>query len=201
MGGRTLVVESLERVGQQSILTLPGGGTIYVEARRIRAVSELEQEAPAIESALPVVSRPTDPPLEDLLMNIEVTGGFTELIGAAAVSHGVDPELLRCVLLVESAFDPRAVSPKGAMGLAQLMPGTAEELGVKDPFDPEQAVDAAARLLGRLLRENEGRFVPALAAYNAGRGAVRRYGGVPPYRETVQYIEKILSLYHASPLP
>ena len=83
------------------------------------------------------------------------------------------------------------------MGIAQLMPATARELGVNDPFDPRQAVDGAARLLGRLLRENGGRFVPALAAYNAGTGTVRRYRGVPPYDETIHYVEKVLTLYYA----
>ena len=83
------------------------------------------------------------------------------------------------------------------MGLAQLMPGTAADLDVEDPFDPVQAVDAAARHLKALLKRNEGSFVPALAAYNAGQGAVERYSGIPPYGETIRYVEKILTLYAA----
>jgi len=109
----------------------------------------------------------------------------------------VDKDLLRSLLEVESALDPSAVSPKGAMGLAQLMPPTAKELGVDDPFDPPQAVDAAARLLKDLLEKSDGGFVEALAAYNAGQGAVSRYGGLPPYAETIHYIERILSRYGA----
>lgn len=208
VGGRILEVERVEQREGRAVLTLAGGGSIAVAADRIQRVSPVEAPraappappaapvpAPLPEPAAAVTAAPAEPPL----MNLEATGGYADLIGQAASRHGVDPELLRCVLLVESSFDPRAVSPKGAMGLAQLMPGTAEELGVENPFDPAESVDAAARLLGRLLRESQGRWVPALAAYNAGRGAVRRYGGVPPYGETVRYIEKILSLYHAAP--
>ena len=114
-------------------------------------------------------------------------------IAAAALANGVAPALLAALLRSESAFDPRAVSPAGAQGIAQLMPATARGLGVRDPLDPSQAIPAAARLLGGHLRAF-GSVPLALAAYNAGPGAVRRYGGVPPYRETQAYVARVMAL-------
>ena len=111
----------------------------------------------------------------------------------AAMANGVAPGLLAALLRSESGFDPRAVSPAGAQGIAQLMPATARGLGVRDPFDPYQAIPAAARLLGGHLRAF-GSVPLALAAYNAGPGAVRRYGGVPPFRETQAYVARVIAL-------
>jgi Transglycosylase SLT domain/NlpC/P60 family len=117
---------------------------------------------------------------------------YARLFEAAGAEHGVSPRLLAAVARQESGFDPRAVSPAGARGLMQLMPGTADGLGVTDPFDPGQAVDGAARLL-RTLIDRFGGTELALAAYNAGPGAVLRYGGVPPYPETRAYVRAVLS--------
>jgi soluble lytic murein transglycosylase-like protein len=96
---------------------------------------------------------------------------------------------------VESAFRKDAVSPKGAQGLMQLMPGTARELGVKDAFDPAQNLDAGTRYLNSLIAEFKGDIRLAIAAYNAGPNAVKRHRGVPPYRETRQHVEKVLERY------
>lgn len=116
-------------------------------------------------------------------------------IQEAASRHRVDPNLVRAVVKVESNFNPRAVSPKGAMGLMQLMPGTARDLAVQNPFDPQQNVDAGVRHLKGLL-DNFGGNVPlTLAAYNAGAKAVQRNKGIPPYAETRQYVERITKLY------
>ncbi|HZQ90690.1 MAG TPA: lytic transglycosylase domain-containing protein [Terriglobales bacterium] len=116
-------------------------------------------------------------------------------IEAAAARHHVDPNLVRAVIKVESNFNPRAVSRKGALGLMQLMPATARELNVANPFDPEQNLDGGVRHL-RALLENFGGDVPkSLAAYNAGAGAVARNKGVPPYRETRDYVKRITQLY------
>ena len=212
LGGRSLLVDRVEYDGSTAILTLVGGGRLVVDRERIAAVASLpsppvaedlpppqaDAPAPGEPASAPPESPPAEAPLPPLpLMNMQESGGYGDLIAEAALRHDVDAELLRCLLMVESGFDPGARSPKGAMGLAQLMPGTASDLGVADPYDPVEAVDAAARLLGRLLRENEGRFVPALAAYNAGPGAVSRYGGVPPYGETIRYVERVLTMYHA----
>ncbi|RLV56470.1 lytic transglycosylase [Aeromicrobium phragmitis] len=116
---------------------------------------------------------------------------YAALFQEAGNRYGVEPRLLAAVARAESAFDPRAVSHAGAQGLMQLMPATARGLGVSDPFDPAQAVDGAARLL-RDLQRQFGTTELALAAYNAGPGAVQRYGGVPPYRETQNYVATIM---------
>ena len=122
---------------------------------------------------------------------------YADLFAAAGARHGVDARLLAEVARAESGFNPRAVSRAGAEGLMQLMPGTAKELGVANSFDPAQAVDGAARLLASHLR-SFGSTDLALAAYNAGPGAVRRYDGVPPYAETQAYVRKITSALGAA---
>ena len=116
-------------------------------------------------------------------------------IEAAAARHNVDPNLVRAMIKVESNFNPRAVSRKGAMGLMQLMPGTARKLNVSNPFDPEQNVDAGVRHLKGLMQDFGGDLALSLAAYNAGAGAVRRNGGVPPYAETQNYVRQITRIY------
>lgn len=117
---------------------------------------------------------------------------FGAEIDAAAAKHGIDPALLRALVRQESGFDPAARSPAGASGLTQLMPGTAASLGVTDPTDPVQALDGGARYLRQQLDRFGGDERLALAAYNAGPGAVSRHGGVPPYAETQQYVERVL---------
>jgi soluble lytic murein transglycosylase-like protein len=113
-----------------------------------------------------------------------------ELADAAADRYGLPRQLIRSVMAAESGFQPQAISPKGAIGLMQLMPGTAQLLGA-DPNDPAQNVDAGARYLRDLLEKYNYGLRHALAAYNAGPGAVDRYNGVPPYRETINYIGRI----------
>jgi soluble lytic murein transglycosylase-like protein len=118
-------------------------------------------------------------------------------IEQAAARHNVDPNLVRAVVKVESNFNPNAVSRKGAMGLMQLMPSTARQLKVKNPFDPEQNVDAGVRHLKQLLESYGGDVRLTLAAYNAGAGAVARSSGVPHFAETQNYVRRITSLYNA----
>jgi soluble lytic murein transglycosylase-like protein len=120
-----------------------------------------------------------------------------ELADAAADRYGLPRALVRSVMAAESGFQPLAVSPKGAIGLMQLMPGTAELLGV-DPYDPAQNVDAGARHLRDLLEKYNYGLRHALAAYNAGAGAVEKYNGVPPYRETIDYVYRIEKKYKAA---
>jgi len=114
----------------------------------------------------------------------------------AAARHNVDPNLVRAVVKVESNFNSNAVSRKGAMGLMQLMPATARELKVKNPFDPEQNVDAGVRHLKYLLENYGGDVKLTLAAYNAGSGAVARSAGIPHYAETQNYVRRITNLYY-----
>ena len=117
-------------------------------------------------------------------------------IAMAAARHNVDPNLVRAVVKVESNFNSNAVSRKGAIGLMQLMPSTARELKVRNPFDPEQNVDAGVRHLKYLLESYNGDVDLTLAAYNAGEGAVRRSAGVPHYSETQNYVRRITNLYY-----
>ncbi len=125
---------------------------------------------------------------------------YDEVIESAAAEHGVRPDLVRAVIQVESGFNPRARSNKGAMGLMQLMPATAADLGVDNPWDPVQNIHGGVAYLGSLIREF-GDEVLALAAYNAGPGAVNRYGlRVPPYRETQDYVQKITRKTEAMPV-
>ena len=115
---------------------------------------------------------------------------YANLFVQAGNKYGVSPKLLAAVAKVESGYNPKAVSPAGAQGLMQLMPGTAKGLGVKNSFDPEQAINGAAKLLSHNLKEFKS--VPlALAAYNAGGGAVHKYGGIPPFAETQAYVPKV----------
>lgn len=117
------------------------------------------------------------------------------LIREHARNQHLEPRLVRAVVQVESGYNPRARSNKGAMGLMQLMPATAEELGVESPYDPAQNLRGGTVYLRRLLNIFSGRLELALASYNAGPQAVRRFGGVPPYAETRDYVQRVIRLY------
>jgi soluble lytic murein transglycosylase-like protein len=120
------------------------------------------------------------------------SGQYDAMIQAAATANGVDPSLLKGLIRQESGFDPTARSSAGAAGLTQLMPSTAAGLGVTDVTDPQQSITAGAKYLRQQLDAFGGDETMALAAYNAGAGAVKKYGGVPPYAETQNYVTKVL---------
>jgi soluble lytic murein transglycosylase-like protein len=123
------------------------------------------------------------------------------IVNRESAEHGVSPALVRAVIHQESGEDPSAVSDAGAMGLMQLMPGTADAYGVGDPFDPEENVAGGTALLADLLRQYHGNVSLALAAYNAGSGAVARYRGIPPFAETQAYVRSVTALYLATSRP
>ena len=158
-----------------------GTGYVEMEASRIQTFEALEEPAPAASPAPAAeVTRPAATPLE--------------LADAAAMKYGLPPSLVRSVMSAESAGRQTAVSPKGAIGLMQLMPGTAKDLGV-NPHDPVENVDGGTRYLRDLLVKYDFQLWHALAAYNAGPGAVEKYNGIPPYRETINYVNRIDRAY------
>lgn len=175
---------------------------------RVRAVTPLGETAWLLELAdgsqvscarsRLVEVRPDRPPLpaggEDRPW-ARMAGPYGEIIEKLAEEKGLEPRLVVAVIHAESNFDPLALSEKGAQGLMQLMPATAEELAVEDPFDPEENLRGGIDYLRRMLDRYEGDLELALAAYNAGPEAVKRHGGVPPYPETQAYIRKVLSQY------
>jgi soluble lytic murein transglycosylase-like protein len=120
---------------------------------------------------------------------------YRELVAQASRAHGVSARLLHAVIRAESNYEANAVSRAGALGLMQVMPGTASRYGVDDALDPAANIAAGAQYLRSLLARYEGDLVLALAAYNAGEGAIARHGGVPPYPETTRYIERVLDYY------
>lgn len=126
---------------------------------------------------------------------LQKSAAHAAIIGQAAKTHGVDAELIRAVIAVESCFNSRAVSPAGAEGLMQLMPDTADRFGVSDSFNPKQNILAGSRYLKWLLARFNGNVQYALAGYNAGEGRVDQYNGIPPYRETQNYVRNVLSIY------
>jgi soluble lytic murein transglycosylase-like protein len=132
------------------------------------------------------------------LSGTPVSGDFASLINQASEKYGVSPALVKAVIKAESNFNSQAVSSAGALGLMQLMPGTARSLGVDNPLDPAQNIDGGVKFLSSLLKRYNGNVQYAVAAYNAGPGAVDSAGGIPAYRETQVYVQRIMSYLQSS---
>jgi|HubBroStandDraft_6_1064221.scaffolds.fasta_scaffold00181_28 soluble lytic murein transglycosylase-like protein len=162
---------------ESSFVDVPTEEIDHFEAAPVEAV----EPDPASHSELPAPAENLGQPLD-----------LSEVVKAASGTYDLNPDLVNSVIRAESGFNVRAVSPKGAQGLMQLMPQTASELGVRDAFDPRANVDAGARYLHELLVRYNFDLVKALAAYNAGPQRVEQYGGVPPYYETRAYVARIV---------
>lgn len=166
-------------------------------ARFVQALPR--QESAPVGRRLTTAQPEVAPDNAPLMAGRKVTSSEIDaVIEKAAARHNVDANLVRAIIKVESNFNPRAVSHKGAMGLMQLMPSTARSLKVRNPFDPHQNVDAGVRHLKELLETHNGNVPLSLAAYNAGAGAVARNKGIPPYRETRDYVKKITGLLNST---
>jgi soluble lytic murein transglycosylase-like protein len=176
--GKILYVERYERVDEEITLYLDGGGRVTVPAGIVRNVVPNE-----------IVEQGEEPARVELFPHLQ------DVILPAASRWGVDPDLVAAIIWAESSGDPNAVSRKGARGLMQLMPKTARDLGVSEILDPKENVEGGTRYFRQMLDAHEGDVSLALAAYNAGPEAVRRYGGVPPYRETRDYVGKVMKVY------
>ncbi|MEM7052085.1 MAG: lytic transglycosylase domain-containing protein [Acidobacteriota bacterium] len=188
--GGYLKVAAFEAHGNRLHVELVGGGSMTVPLERVDRVVDDEVVI------LPEEPEPAPPAEPDWTFSQDAPVPATpygEEIYAAAQRHELDPELVAAVVRAESAFDARAVSHKGARGLMQLMPATGRRFGLRPDqlFEPSRNLEAGSRYLGWLLERFSGDLRLALAAYNAGEGTVDRYGGVPPYRETRNYIRRI----------
>jgi soluble lytic murein transglycosylase-like protein len=174
--------------GDRIIVSLRGGGEMSFDRALISKIAP--DEVPHTEDATAETKEAVLPTAAS--RGLAGATAYDPIIESAATKHAVDARIVKAVIQVESAFQPRARSPKGAMGLMQLMPQTARQYKARNPYDPASNIDAGTKYLKRLLDEFE--LPLALAAYNAGEGAVRRFGGIPPYAETQAYVTKILGL-------
>lgn len=173
--GARLHVTSYQRAGDRIRLTVDGG-TIELAASDVAAIEPEE----VFTANAPAAAR-------------RVTGPYADLIRRAAKEHGLNAALIERVIAAESNFNPRAISRKDAFGLMQLLPETAAQYNVMNLFDPAENIDAGTRYLKALLDQYDGNLRLALAAYNAGPEAVKRYSGVPPFPETQKYVRRITS--------
>lgn len=178
---RTLEIEEFALDGEEIVAVLPGGSEIRLD---LAAVREIRPSLPR-------------PPLDSGPQRTsgahwrKEAGDLARHVRRASRRWGVEPELIVAVAFTESRLNPLAVSPKGAMGVMQLMPSTARLMAVKDPFDARQNIDGGARWLRMMLDRFAGDVDLALAAYNAGPETVKRYGGIPPYKETRRYVQLV----------
>lgn len=180
--GRTMSVKSHQLDGDAVVLVLRGGGEIVCEASIVSRFAPDEVPYPEPEAEAP--AEPVRP--------VATLGPYSDIIDRVAAEQEVSVKLVRAVIQVESAYNVRARSPKGAMGLMQLMPATARQYALVDPYDPASNIEAGIKHLKSLLQRLP--VALALAAYNAGEAAVQRFNGIPPYPETRNYVSRILAI-------
>lgn len=176
--GQRLAVTGYQLIGDKYRLQM-SGGMVEIATGEVVAIEpeEIFTQMPAKPAAKPP---------------------YREFVEAAAARYNVDADLISSVIAVESNFDPQAVSRKNARGLMQLLPETAARLGVRNPYDPRENIDAGTHYLRDLLQKYNNELVLALAAYNAGPERVQQYGGVPPYAETISYVRRVKRSYEKS---
>lgn len=196
--GGSIVVRSATLVGDEYRVVTASGEAVF-RARDVERVESNEDQIDESNAAGLAQSedrvdtkKPGEQEAGTALVAPPTSASIEDMLEEMSRKYALPVSLVRAVARRESALNPRALSPKGAQGVMQLMPGTAADLGVQDAFDAQQNIEAGVRLLRRLLEKYEGRVAEALAAYNAGEGAVARHRGVPPYRETRQYIRAIV---------
>ena len=176
--GQRLKVTGYQLLGDKYRLQM-GGGTVEIAAEDVVTIEPEEVFTPL--PAKPLVKAP-----------------YRELVEAAAARYRVDADLITSVIAVESNFDPKALSPKNARGLMQLLPETAQRMGVQNIYDPQENINAGTRYLRELLQRYNSDLALALAAYNAGPEAVEQYGRVPPFEETLSYVRRVKRSYEKS---
>jgi hypothetical protein len=187
--GRAMSVRAIRSDGDEIVLQLRSGGDIHCDKSLIVKVEPDEVEYPEeVLQALPFARTVFEAPA--------IPEQYRDLVTKTANKYGVEPRVVSALIQVESAYHSRAISPKGARGLMQLMPATGRQYGALDLFDPKVNLEAGVQHLKKLLARYE--LPLALAAYNAGEAAVDRFGGIPPFRETQDYVTRILRLLRRS---
>ena len=187
---QALAQANAQNVAFRNQINVPGAAASALPAQAYAQQAGLPVEM----QALSLFSSP-GPVAAPAVRVLQVPGGFGQIVDQAAKKYGVEPALIAAVIETELKFNPNAVSQAGARGLMQLMPATARGLGVTDSSDPLQNILGGAKLLGQLTEKYKGNLELALAAYNAGSGAVDKHGGIPPYGETRKYVPLVLAAY------
>jgi len=194
--GGTLSVKGHTTQGDSVILSLRSGGQVTCDKTLIEKIvpDEVPHPDPIEDARLKALNTVAPPPPAPARTSMLKDTTYSELISAAAETYGVNPILVQALIQVESNYQPRARSNKGAMGLMQLMPGTARDYNLRNAYDPASNIDAGVKHLRGLIDSFKGNTALALAAYNAGAAAVEKFGGIPPYRETQNYVSRIMSI-------
>ncbi len=165
--------------------------------RKVKSVSNTKNHAEGSRFAL-AQAEPAVAPSDEMPASNSAPHAYRDIINSACNRHGVDPALVHAIVKVESDFNPYALSRKGAMGLMQLMPQTAVDMNVTNTFNPRDNIDGGVRYLRYLIDRYEGNLALALAAYNSGETAVKKWGTIPPFPETQNYVQRILGLYNGT---